>query len=242
MPDFQSTLVREPPLAKFDSTALGDIPAPARAYLASSIRPGSPLWVATKIQMRGKIRIGRWLPFKATETLNPHVGFVWEARVAGLISGHDRYVSGHGDMLWRLGGVKDLVVADGPDVSRSAAVRAAAEAIWLPTSLHPVNGVSWTQVGEGQIRAAFAVDGHAVSIELQVSPEGKVLSVLTDRWGDPDGSGDWGAHPFGAEFTEWEEHSGLTIPVAGSVGWFYGCDSWSRGEFFRFTITDAQPL
>ncbi len=32
--------------------------------------------------------------------LNPHVGFLWSARAAGLISGYDRYVDGAGAMTW----------------------------------------------------------------------------------------------------------------------------------------------
>jgi hypothetical protein len=75
--------------------------------------------------------------------LNPHHGFVWAARAAGVIAGSDRYLDGQGSldgqgrMDWKLLGLVTVAHADGQDVSRSAAGRAGAEAVWLPTALLP---------------------------------------------------------------------------------------------------------
>ena len=44
--------------------------------------------------MRGSIRLGRWLPFRARQVLNPHVGFIWAARVGEVIAGSDQYLDG----------------------------------------------------------------------------------------------------------------------------------------------------
>ncbi len=87
--------------------------------------------------MGGHIKIGRWLPFRARETLTPQHGFLWAARVAALIAGSDHYVDGSGRMDWKMVGVVRVMHADGPDVSRSGAQRAAAEAVWVPTALLP---------------------------------------------------------------------------------------------------------
>jgi hypothetical protein len=35
--------------------------------------------------MRGQIKVGRWLPFRARETLDPHHGLTWTARAAEAI-------------------------------------------------------------------------------------------------------------------------------------------------------------
>ena len=40
--------------------------------------------------MRGSIKVGRWLPFRARQVLDPRRGFVWRARAAGLIAGGRR--------------------------------------------------------------------------------------------------------------------------------------------------------
>jgi len=60
-----------------------------RRYLTTAIAPGSPLAVSARVSMRGSLKVGRWLPFRARELLNPHRGFVWRARVAGVLTGSD---------------------------------------------------------------------------------------------------------------------------------------------------------
>ena len=108
-----------------------------RRYFAAAIAPGTSLAVSARLQMRGRIKIGRWLPFRARQVLTPHRGTVWAARVGGAIVGSDRYDAGRGAMDWKLGGLVTVMHAEGPDVSRSSAERAAGEAFWIPTSLLP---------------------------------------------------------------------------------------------------------
>ena len=70
--------------------------------------------------------------------------------------------------------------------------------------------------------------------------EGKLQSVEFNRWGDPDRTGEFGLHPFGGEFSAHATFGGVTIPSVGSLGWHYGTDRWSEGEFFRYRITDME--
>ena len=42
--------------------------------------------------------------------------------------------------------------------------------------------------------------------------------------------------------TGYRTFGGLTVPSAGRIGWFYGTDRWSEGEFFRFQLTDLEPM
>jgi hypothetical protein len=53
-------------------------------------------------------------------------GFVWSAR-AGVVVGSDRSADGNGAMNWRVLSLVRVMHADGPDVSRSAAGRAAVD-------------------------------------------------------------------------------------------------------------------
>ena len=111
----------------FSENELDGLDEPVRRYFASAIEPGTPLWPSARVTMRGSIRLGRWLPFRATEMLAPRSGFLWRARVAGLVSGFDRYIDGVGEMAWRLAGLVPVMRASGADVSRSAAARAGGE-------------------------------------------------------------------------------------------------------------------
>jgi hypothetical protein len=215
---------------------------PVGRYLDRAIDPGTPDWTAARLRMRGRLRVGRWLPFTATEELAPHFGFSWTARVAGLISGSDGYGDGCGRMDWKLLGLFPVAHGDGPDVSRSSAERAGAEAVWLPTALRPELGVEWTVESPDVVTARFEVDGHPLALTLRLADDGRPAAFWLDRWGDPDSTGTWAPHRFGGEFDEHHRFGGLSIPSAGRIGWHYGTDRWPDGEFFRFRVTDLRPL
>jgi TusA-related sulfurtransferase len=224
----------------FTEAELEGLPDPARRYLTGVIAPGTPLVTSARLRMRGHIKVGRWLPFQAQQTLDPHHGFQWTARAAGVISGSDRYQDGRGEMCWKLLDLIPLMHADGPDVSRSAAGRTAAEAIWVPTALLPRFGVDWSAADERHLTARARIDSLEIKVHYLLDGAGRLQSVVFDRWGDPDGTGTWGLHPFGGEVAAWAPFDGLTIPSAGRFGWFFGTDRWSQGEFFRYRITELR--
>ena len=120
--------------------------------------------------MRGQLRLGRWLPFQAEQVLAPHHGFYWAARVAGLISGFDRYLDGQGELRWKLLGVVPVTQAEGPDVASSAVGRAAGEAMWLPTALLPRFGIEWQAADDRHVMARFGLDGRMKRTTPQTDP------------------------------------------------------------------------
>lgn len=226
----------------FSDRELTGLSEPVRRYLQTAIAAGTPLATCARLRMRGRIKVGRWIPFRARQVLNPHEGFVWAARAAGVIAGSDRYLDGVGGMDWTLAGMISVAHEEGPDVSQSAAGRGGAEAIWIPTALLPRFGVTWTAVDDAHVSARFRLGTTPVEIHLVLGPEGRVRSMVFDRWGDPDRSGTWAWVPFGGEVTGYRCFEGLTIPSAGHLGWHYGTDRWSAGEFFRYEITSLRTV
>lgn len=225
----------------FTSAELGGLEEPVQRHLSHAIRIGTPLAQGARLTMRGSIKIGRWLPFRARQILRPLSGFIWAARVAGVMTGSDRYRNGVGGMDWKLAGLVPLMYAQGPDVSRSAAGRGGAEAIWLPTALLPRFGVNWTVEDESHIRARYRIDNTPIDLGCRIGPTGQLLSLVFDRWGDPDQNGRWDWYPFGGTFSRYRTVAGLTVPSAGRFGWNYGTDRAQSGEFFRFEILDIEP-
>lgn len=74
--------------------------------------------------MRGSIRLGgRWLAFRAREVRAPHRGFVWAARVGGVMAGSDHYTDGQGAMSWKLLGL--IPWSEPPEVTWHVVPRAA---------------------------------------------------------------------------------------------------------------------
>ncbi|MDO5712623.1 MAG: hypothetical protein Q4P32_12930, partial [Micrococcales bacterium] len=132
------------PGPRFTEADLDGLDTPVRRHLAQAICVGAPVVQCGRLSMRGSIKLGRWLPFRARQVLNPHVGFIWAARVAGVIAGSDQYLDGIAGMNWKLGGLLTVASGQGRDVSCSAAGRCGAEAIWLPTAMLPGAEVRWT--------------------------------------------------------------------------------------------------
>ena len=93
-----------------------------------------------------------------------------------------------------------------------------------------------------RIHARYRIADYPIEISFSLDAEGLLRSFTFQRWGDPDGSGEFGLHPFGGELTEQARFSGVTIPVAGRLGWHYGTERWSEGEFFRYRITELELL
>ena len=225
------------PQGVFGPAELEGLPDLTRRFFEASMAAGAPLVVSGRIDMRGRIRIGRWLPFRAREILHPHRGFVWSARAALVISGSDRYVSGEGAQRWKLAGLATVMSASGPDVSRSAAGRAAAEAIWLPAALLPRFGVAWEAPSGDELTARYQIDGVPIESHYRLDDRARIRSVSFDRWGDPGQTGTWGWHRFGGEFTDHRTFGDWTVPSAGRMGWHFGTERWDEGEFFRFGLT-----
>jgi hypothetical protein len=235
-------LICAPEPGGFHSAELDGLPGPVLRYFVASIAPGTPLARSARLRMSGTIRIGRWLPFTAREVLTPLSGFVWSARAAAVITGSDRYADGEGVGDWRIAGLVPVMRAAGADVTRSAAGRAGAEGVWLPTALLPRYGVRWTAEGYARITARYRVGSVPVQLRLRLDEAGLPTSFVFDRWGDPDGTGAWGWQPFGGEVTEHGTFDGLTIPSAGRIGWSIGTDRWPDREFFRYRITELHPV
>ena len=240
--EFETGLARPGARDVFRDDELVGLPAPVQRYFRAAIAPGTPLALAARLEMQGSIKIGgRWLPFRATEVLAPQRGFVWSARVSGgLFAGSDQYATALGSMRWRLLGLIPVVQAEGPDVSRTSAARAGAEAVWVPTALLPRFGVNWTAEDDTHLTARYTVDNTPLVVRYELDEGARIVSAQIERWGDPNNTGTWALHSFGFEATARATFGGVSIPNQGRVGWFPRTDRWANGEFFRFALTELR--
>jgi hypothetical protein len=226
---------------RFDPAMVSDLPKPARRYFLHTLRPGTPLAHSVRLDMSGEMRLGadqRWLPFRARQVLAPPDGFVWEASVGnGLLRfvGADSYTNGQGRMVFRLWDLVPIVRAGGPDVSRSARGRLAIESIWNPASLLPERGVMWTSLDDRSAQAIVAVDGEPIPLTLSIAPDGRLRSVVMERWGNSTADCEYALIPFGADILEETTFGGYTVPSRLCVRWWYGTSH--AFEFFRARLT-----
>lgn len=237
MHEWDDRLCSDPTVGVFSAAEIVGLPEPVQRYFRAAITIGTPLSTSARFRMRGHIKVGRWLPFRARQVLKPNVGFIWSARAAGVISGYDRYLDGDGEMNWKLAGLFDVAHGDGPDISKSAAGRCAVEGIMLPTAMLPRFGVTWTAEADEHIVGHCHIGPTPADVHLTIDAAGYVRSVCLQRWGDVDETGCWDWYPFGGEITGHRTFAGVTIPSAGRLGWNFGTERWTSGEFFRYEIT-----
>jgi hypothetical protein len=242
---FELHLAVPPDDGVFSDAEVEGCDEPVRRYFKAAIAPGTPLACAARLRMHGAIRFGkRWFPFRAEELLAPLHGYLWPATVAhGLLRGSDCYDDGLASMSWKLLGIVPVIRSTGADVARSARGRTTAEGVWLPTAVLPRYGVQWHAKNDRHIVATIPIEGEQQTLCITTDDAGLVRSVHVDRWGDPDGTGQFDWYPFGIEIARSRSfHVGITMGAEGIGGWFHATDRWREGAFFRYTIRELAPI
>lgn len=237
-----AALAWPPAGAPFDPASLEGLPEPARRYLAHALAPGTVPAASARLAMTGRFRLGAdWLPMAAGERLAAD-GFLWDASIrrdGAPVRVWDGLEAGGGfSRVWMLG-IVPLARAAGPDVTRAAAGRLAAELVWLPEALLPGGAADarWEGSGPDTARVRVFIAGTELRVNLRLAPDGAVRALWLERWGDPDGDGVFAAAPFGGEVTGEATFAGHTVPTRLAVGWGYGTDAFS--PFFEATVTAA---
>jgi uncharacterized protein DUF6544 len=153
-----------------------------RRYFAHAIRVGAPLPAGLRLTMAGRVRLGLWLPFTARQEV-ARDGFTWTASVGGALTVSDRYADGRGGMEGRLAGRVRLFRAADEDTTRSAAGRAALEAVTLaPVCVLPHTGVEWRAQDSDHIVAAWELPPERPEVHIRLAPDGGVRTVVARRW------------------------------------------------------------
>ncbi|MBB5874282.1 hypothetical protein F4553_007716 [Allocatelliglobosispora scoriae] len=225
----------------FDPGMLTGLPQPVRRWLTHAIAPGTPLRRSAVLHQQGQIKLGRWWRYRADWALAPLSGFIWAARTSlgpVTIRGFDRYTRSTGEMRWDLFGLVPFMRATGPDVTRSALGRLAAELCFVPAAALAAELV-WSPVDDHRATAAVTVDGSTSRLTITVADTGTLTRVDVPRWGQPGGTA-FGEHLFTAVLDGPErDFDGYTIPVTGRAGWWHCPDGCASEEFIRFSIDQA---
>jgi hypothetical protein len=223
----------------FDPSTVAHLPEPARRWLGHAIAPGTPLWRSVTLTMRGKIRIGSWRSFTATQVIAPSDGYIWAATArffALPVVGFDRLTGGTGEMRWRLLDLIPVLRAGGVDVTRSAGGRLAGETVFVPTMFR---NATWTAAEDlDTVVGTWPIGAETETVLLRVSSRGELSQVMLQRWGNPNGAA-YGRYPFGVSIERERIFQGVAIPSEFRAGWWWGTERQPAGEFFRAQVTDA---
>ena len=222
-------------------TSGDSLPEPVRRYLAHAVPSGEAGAPGVRLTMSGRIKVGTWLPFRATQRCDGK-SFLWRASV-GLgplrpLVVTDRYVGGEGSMSGKLVGRWALFEQTDANVVRSAAARTALEAVFAPRALFPGCGYAWRAENDDHIVASTENLPEHVEVHLRIASDGRLLNAVAQRWGEVT-KGIFAYLPFGADMHAERRFGDLVIPSLVSAGWNYGTDHYS--PFFKATVTTANP-
>jgi hypothetical protein len=172
---------------RYDPADLAEQDEPVRRFFAHALAPGAPTGEDVRLRMRGRVRAGRWLPFTAHQTVGRR-GFVWRARVGWgpltLLEVRDAYADGAAATEVRLFGRIRLSRATGPDTVRSAAGRAALEAVAsAPGSVIPGEGATWRAESNDVITATLEMPPERVKVRVLIDGRGAPREIAASRWG-----------------------------------------------------------
>jgi hypothetical protein len=211
---------------------------PVRRYLAHAMTAAADPGRRVRLQLHGRIKVGASLRFDSVWEGDGR-SFSWRARVGPgalrVLDVHDQFADGQGAMhvaVRRL----TLVDAHDEDTARSAAGRAALEAIWTPGALLPDRGVRWHAVSASEIVATWAVPPERPELHLGIGADGEVRFACAMRWrGRREGYA-----PFGADVYEERRFDTVTVPSRISAGWGHGTAEWS--PFFEASVSGLERL
>jgi hypothetical protein len=176
------------PTRRFSSDTLADLDEPVRRYFSHAISDGAALSSGVRMTMRGRIKVGLWLPFTADQKVDGR-SFTWRARVGpGPLTPlrvTDHYADGVGSTAGRLLGHVTLFDAQDADTARSAAMRAAIESVvFAPSSVLPDRGVAWRAETGNIIVARFDLPPEQPEVRVRIDEHGAIRTVTGMRWGN----------------------------------------------------------
>jgi hypothetical protein len=211
---------------------------PVRRYLDHALGAGAERSTGVRLKMTGRIKAGAWLPFTATQESDGR-SFTWRARVGSgrltLLTVVDRFADGVGGTEGRLLGRRRVMHAEGEDTTRSAAGRAALEAVFAPMSLLPERGVTWRAQDEEVIVASLDVPPERPELRLRIDADGALRSASALRWGNA-GQPAYGYIPCGCEVRAERRFGDVTVPSAIAVGWWFGTPRYA--PFFEAEVRE----
>ena len=218
------------------------LPEPVRRYFRHALLPGAEPHPGMRLWMTGRIKVRAWLPFRAVWEGDGR-SLTWKATAGPggrpLLRVVDRFADGAGSMDVRLLGRVPLVHATGEDTTRSAAGRAAVEAIWAPAGLLPERGVSWRAEADDLIVATWDVPPERPEVHIRIDADGAVRSSCVMRW-DNGEHGRRGYIPCGGDVHAEKRFGNVVVPSRLTAGWWYGTPRYD--PFFEVEIHAAEPI
>jgi hypothetical protein len=235
-----------------DFRQLDALPAPVQHYFRKVLEDKQPMVSGVRVRHTGTFNMGEgsednWKPFTSDQVVvTRRPGFDWNGRVAMLpglpVRVHDSYAAGEGVLHASLLGLFTVVDMHGTgDIAEGELMRFFAEAAWYPTALLPSQGVNWEAVDDHSAYATLEEGDDTITMLFTFNEEGLIDTVRAEARGRAVG-GEVVPTPWQGRFWNYEERSGMLVPLDGEVAWLLpeGEKPYWRGHITEVSYTFAR--
>lgn len=219
------------------------LPSPVARYFRFALKEGQPIIKTSRICHKGEFNLNeKWIPFVSTQNFSANPpAFIWDAemRMNPLINVRvrDIYLGGKGSMNAKVLSIFSVMNAqDNPKLDSGALQRYLAEAVWFPTSLLPSKNLKWTAIDERKALATLSDSGVTVSLEFTFGETGEITDIFTQKR-FYETKGEYKLFPWAGRFRDYQEKSGMMIPMSGEVEWLL---PEGRAPYWKGEIVDAR--
>jgi hypothetical protein len=236
---------RPPSPAVYDPAMVAELPEPVQRYFNFVIAPGTLLRTVVEIDMGGEFSLGtrekpNYQPMKARQILAAPTGFVWKAKLPGVVS-----VSGSDSGGWTRFRVLGLIpvarMGGDNDHARAAYGRYISEAVfWAPAALLPGPGIVWESLAQNTARVTVTHNDLSQAVELKIDTEGRPTVVKFMRWSNANAEKKHRLQPFGGNLSDYREVQGFRIPFKVEASNMFGTNE--QFVFFKAVVTDVRFL
>jgi hypothetical protein len=215
---------------------LAGLPEPVQRYLRYTGVVGKPLVRRVHLRQKGRMQLGRglpWIPLEAEQwhTVRPP-GFVWAATLyvgpVPVVRGRDMYRDGKGHMLVKAASAFTVADAKGEELDQGEMVRYLNEMMWFP-SAYLEDNVSFEPVDSTSAGVTLSDHGRRVTATLFFDTDGRLTEFVGRRY--PGGK----LATWSVPVTAYGELAGLRLPTRCKAVW-----RLDRGdeEYVDVTVTE----
>lgn len=232
----------QPPAVDFRE--IEGLPDPVQRYFRTALQDGQPMIAGARVRHRGTFNMDetgeRWKAFTSDQkVVLRRPGFDWDARIAMMpgvpVRVHDAYVAGEGILHASLFGIFSVMTLRGAgEIAEGELMRFFAEAAWYPTALLPSQGVRWEAADDRSAYGTLTDGGIRLTLLFSFQEEGLIDTVSAESRGRSAG-GEMIPTPWRGRFWNYEERSGMLVPLEGEVAWLL---PEGRKPYWRGRITE----
>ncbi len=186
------------------------------------LKPSSHYIKFTQIgdfRMKPQDNMSKFSAEQLVSVISPMFSWVANMRMGGLpVVVCDRLIDGQGELQARMFSSVPLARGSGDSFLRGELLRYLAELPWYPMAILDQPGITWVQTENNKVTGTIKMNSVSATVEYTFNDEGLICSIFV-----PDREMSVGKSvelkPWLGEFTQYEERSGVLIPIEGKVSW-----------------------